>query len=338
MRLVLSRLGAARARADRRLHRAAPASRSTRATASPRPPRSSPPRCAARVPTPALGRRRRCRASRSGWSTRPATQPSDEDPGEIHVRGDNLFSGYWPDGADGPDADGWWATGDVGYLDPDGDLYLVDRLKELVIVSGFNVYPVEVEDVIGELPEVAEVAVIGVARRGDRRGGRRLRDARRAAGAERRAGRRRAPPLRRAAGPLQAARRSSHVVDQLPYTATGKVQKGRLRAPSAAAPSGCWRSGDRARARPASPSTASPAATCATRPARSSSGSAPSSARRTTRSTSTPRPSCWRPTASRCRSPSSTAGSTTSGAWTRPRLRAALRLTPGAPGPGSPMW
>ena len=62
--------------------------------------------------------------------------------------GANLFSGYWPDGADGPDAEGWWATGDVGFLDPDGDLFLVDRLKELVIVSGFNVYPIEVEDVI----------------------------------------------------------------------------------------------------------------------------------------------------------------------------------------------
>ena len=70
-----------------------------------------------------------------------------EDPGEIQVRGANLFSGYWPDGADGPDADGWYGTGDVGFLDADGDLFLVDRVKELVIVSGFNVYPTEVEDV-----------------------------------------------------------------------------------------------------------------------------------------------------------------------------------------------
>ena len=77
--------------------------------------------------------------------------PEGEDPGEIQIRGANLFSGYWPDGADGPDADGWWSTGDVGFLDADGDLFLVDRLKELVIVSGFNVYPIEVEDVIGEV-------------------------------------------------------------------------------------------------------------------------------------------------------------------------------------------
>jgi long-chain acyl-CoA synthetase len=87
---------------------------------------------------------------------------SGEDPGEIRLRGPNLFKGYWPDGGGGPDADGWWATGDVGFLDEDGDLFLVDRLKELVIVSGFNVYPHEVEDVIRSLPEVHEAAVIGV--------------------------------------------------------------------------------------------------------------------------------------------------------------------------------
>jgi long-chain acyl-CoA synthetase len=83
------------------------------------------------------------------------------DPGEIEIRGDNLFSGYWPDGADGPDEDGWWPTGDVGVLDGSGDLHLVDRVKELVIVSGFNVYPSEVEAVILEVPGVREAAVIG---------------------------------------------------------------------------------------------------------------------------------------------------------------------------------
>ena len=65
-------------------------------------------------------------------------EPADEDGGEILVRGDNLFSGYWPDGADGLDEDGWWATGDVGYLDDEANLFLVDRLKELVIVFGFS--------------------------------------------------------------------------------------------------------------------------------------------------------------------------------------------------------
>lgn len=87
---------------------------------------------------------------------------SPGDPAEIWVRGDNLFSGYWPDGVDGPDADGWYPTGDIGYLDADGDLTLVDRLRELVIVSGFNVYPFEVEDVIAEVGGVAQVAVVGL--------------------------------------------------------------------------------------------------------------------------------------------------------------------------------
>ena len=89
-------------------------------------------------------------------------EPDGDDPGEIWIRGENVFSGYWPDGDDGPDADGWWGTGDVGFLDASGDLFLVDRLKELVIVSGFNVYPVEVEEVIREVDGVAEAAVIGV--------------------------------------------------------------------------------------------------------------------------------------------------------------------------------
>ena len=84
------------------------------------------------------------------------------DPAEIWVRGDNVFSGYWPDGVDGPREDGWYPTGDIGYLDEDGDLTLVDRLRELVIVSGFNVYPFEVEDVIAEVPGVAQVAVVGL--------------------------------------------------------------------------------------------------------------------------------------------------------------------------------
>jgi len=86
----------------------------------------------------------------------------DGDPGEISVRGVNVFSGYWPDGADGPDEDGWFATGDIAFADDDGDLHLVDRLKELILVSGFNVYPREVEDVLAAHPDVTEAAVLGV--------------------------------------------------------------------------------------------------------------------------------------------------------------------------------
>jgi len=85
-----------------------------------------------------------------------------EGPGEIWVRGPNLFSGYWPDGADGPGADGWLGTGDLAYRDADGDLHLVDRRSDLILVSGFNVYPAEVERVLDAHPAVAESAVIGV--------------------------------------------------------------------------------------------------------------------------------------------------------------------------------
>lgn len=83
------------------------------------------------------------------------------DPGEIYVRGANLFDGYWPDGRGGPSADGWWATGDVAYADDEGDLFLVDRIGELIIVNGFNVYPYEVELVMTAHPGVAEAAVLG---------------------------------------------------------------------------------------------------------------------------------------------------------------------------------
>lgn len=151
------------------------------------------------------------------------------DPGEIWVRGDNLFSGYWPDGDGAPSGDGWYATGDVGVLDRDGDLSLVDRLRELVIVSGFNVYPSEVEDVIVELDEVAEAAVIGVpdpetgeavqafvVASGDRVAGPELVDAVRSHCESR---------LARFKWPRHVS-----VTTDLPHSATGKVAKGRLRA------------------------------------------------------------------------------------------------------------
>jgi long-chain acyl-CoA synthetase len=85
-----------------------------------------------------------------------------EGPGEIWIRGPNLFAGYWPDGTDGPDADGWLGTGDLAYRDADGDLHLVDRRSDLILVSGFNVYPAEVERVLDAHPAIAESAVIGV--------------------------------------------------------------------------------------------------------------------------------------------------------------------------------
>jgi long-chain acyl-CoA synthetase len=84
------------------------------------------------------------------------------DAGLIAVRGPNLFSGYWPDRTGGPDADGWFRTPDLGFLDAAGDLHLVDRTSDLVVVSGFTVYPHEVERVLAELDAVVEAAVVGV--------------------------------------------------------------------------------------------------------------------------------------------------------------------------------
>jgi long-chain acyl-CoA synthetase len=86
------------------------------------------------------------------------------DAGEVWVRGANVFPGY----LDEPEATataldgGWLHTGDIGVVDDDGFLYLVDRKKDLIIVSGFNVYPIEVEEVLAEHPAVAAVAVVGV--------------------------------------------------------------------------------------------------------------------------------------------------------------------------------
>ncbi|HEY8092415.1 MAG TPA: AMP-binding protein [Acidimicrobiales bacterium] len=88
------------------------------------------------------------------------------DPGEIWVRGANVFQGYWNDGeatARVLTPDGWLRTGDVAVSDDDGYVFLVDRAKDLIIVSGFNVFPAEVEEIIAELAGVADVAVVGVA-------------------------------------------------------------------------------------------------------------------------------------------------------------------------------
>ena len=153
--------------------------------------------------------------------------PEQGDAGEVCVRGANLFSGYWPDGWDAPDAEGWWATGDVGFLAPDGQLFLVDRVKDVVIVSGFNVYPTEVEDVVSEVEGVTEVAVIGVR---DQATGEAVVAYVVAPG--------RAPAEVEAAVREHCGTRLARfkqparvqVVEELPHTVTGKVRKGSLRA------------------------------------------------------------------------------------------------------------
>ena len=94
----------------------------------------------------------------------PAAAPGET--GEILLRGPNLMLGYYGDEEAtraAIDADGWLHTGDVGRLDPDGYLTITDRLKDMYICGGFNVYPAEVEQVLARLDDVAESAVIGVA-------------------------------------------------------------------------------------------------------------------------------------------------------------------------------
>ncbi|HEX8626826.1 MAG TPA: fatty acid--CoA ligase, partial [Catenuloplanes sp.] len=85
--------------------------------------------------------------------------------GELLVRGDYVMLGYLDDPgstAEAIDADGWLHTGDVGRLDERGYLTITDRLKDMYICGGFNVYPAEVEQVLARLAGVAESAVVGV--------------------------------------------------------------------------------------------------------------------------------------------------------------------------------
>jgi long-chain acyl-CoA synthetase len=84
--------------------------------------------------------------------------------GEILVRGHNVFAGYLnnPQATQEAMVDGWFRTGDLGTMDEDGFIYVVDRTKDVIIRSGYNVYPREVEEVLSRHPAIAQVAVIGL--------------------------------------------------------------------------------------------------------------------------------------------------------------------------------
>ena len=84
--------------------------------------------------------------------------------GELWVRGPNITPGYWnkPEATAKAITDGWLHTGDAAKVDEDGFYYIVDRTKDMYISGGENVYPAEVESVIYQLPQIGEVAVIGV--------------------------------------------------------------------------------------------------------------------------------------------------------------------------------
>ncbi|QBR33463.1 MULTISPECIES: long-chain-fatty-acid--CoA ligase FadD2 [Pseudomonas] len=91
-------------------------------------------------------------------------QPMGER-GELCIKGPQIMKGYWhkPEAtAEVLDAEGWFKSGDIAVIDPDGFVRIVDRKKDMIIVSGFNVYPNEIEDVVMAHPKVANCAVIGV--------------------------------------------------------------------------------------------------------------------------------------------------------------------------------
>ena len=91
--------------------------------------------------------------------------PLAGEDGELLVRGPQLMAGYFDDPAataDSIDSEGWLHTGDLGHFDEDGYVFLVDRLKELIKVKGFQVAPAELESVLCAHPAVADAAVVGV--------------------------------------------------------------------------------------------------------------------------------------------------------------------------------
>jgi len=87
-----------------------------------------------------------------------------ETPGEIWVRTPTVMQGYWqrPDATSEVLRDGWYRSGDGGYVDADGYLFLTDRIKDVIVSGGENVYPNEVEEVLRRFPDVLEVAIVGI--------------------------------------------------------------------------------------------------------------------------------------------------------------------------------
>jgi acyl-CoA synthetase (AMP-forming)/AMP-acid ligase II len=145
------------------------------------------------------------------------------EAGEVVVRGDLVMSGYWkqPEKTAETFRDGWLRTGDGGYLDDRGYLFLKDRVRDVIITGGFNVYPTDVENVLGNHADVYDCAVVGVD---DDKWGEAVHAA---------------VQLRPGAGATEAeliawvkarldsvkAPKTIHLVDTLPRTANGKVSK-----------------------------------------------------------------------------------------------------------------
>ncbi|HOY05936.1 MAG TPA: AMP-binding protein [Saprospiraceae bacterium] len=91
--------------------------------------------------------------------------PGPENVGEIQAKGPQIMKGYWqrPEATAETIKDGWLCTGDMGFMHPDGFFQIVDRKKDMILVSGFNVYPNEIEDVLAMHPKILESAALGLA-------------------------------------------------------------------------------------------------------------------------------------------------------------------------------
>jgi len=117
-----------------------------------------------------IARQRLSSAGRPGPLVQVATMSPDGallpsgETGEIVVRGSLVMAGYYKDTAATAEASrfGWHHTGDIGFLDADGYLYIVDRAKDMIITGGFNVYSVEVEQALMQHPDVQDSAVVGL--------------------------------------------------------------------------------------------------------------------------------------------------------------------------------
>jgi acyl-CoA synthetase (AMP-forming)/AMP-acid ligase II len=146
--------------------------------------------------------------------------------GEVQVRGSSVTPGYFdnPDETDKAFADdGWLCTGDGGYLDEDGYLFLTDRIKDMIVTGAENVYPAEVEEILAQHPQVVEVAVFGLP---DERWGEIVTAAvvtKQDTDAD--------ELIAFARGRLAGYKlpRAVHHLDEMPKTATGKVSKKDLR-------------------------------------------------------------------------------------------------------------
>jgi fatty-acyl-CoA synthase len=147
--------------------------------------------------------------------------------GEVVARGDLLMSGYWrlPEKTRETLVDGWLHTGDRGYIDETGFLYLKDRLKDLVITGGFNVYPVDVENAIGQHPAVHECTVFGVP---DEKWGEAVQAAVQFKPGQSATEAELAAFVKELLGPVHTPKRF-HFYDDLPRSSVGKVLKSAVR-------------------------------------------------------------------------------------------------------------